>query len=175
MSDERLFLLRNLASVEEVTAERDAFEAERDALALRLAMIEAGDNPERVPAEVVERLLAGEQPTRVWREHRGLSLRRLADAAGISSPMLSEIETGKKDGSIRTLARVARALGVDVDDLLPWDDEPPVGGGVAGSGSFGAGAPEDATGATEIIITGKIMEIDAEEAGKPAEPARKPR
>ncbi len=38
----------------------------------------------------------------------------------ISAAMLSEIEVGKKEGSIRTLAALARALGVDTDDLIPW-------------------------------------------------------
>jgi DNA-binding Xre family transcriptional regulator len=94
-------------------------EAERDALALRLAMItDAGI--ERVPAALARRLMAGEAPVRVWREHRGLALHALAKQAGISSSLLSEIETGKKDGSVRTLAALARALAVDLDDLVSW-------------------------------------------------------
>jgi hypothetical protein len=32
----------------------------------------------------------------------------------------SEIETGKKDGSVHTLAALARVLAVDLDDLVPW-------------------------------------------------------
>jgi transcriptional regulator with XRE-family HTH domain len=32
---------------------------------------------------------------------------------------VSEIETGRKRGSITTLRALARALSVDVDDLLP--------------------------------------------------------
>ena len=34
--------------------------------------------------------------------------------------MLSEIENGKKEGSVRSLAALAHALGVDLDDLLSW-------------------------------------------------------
>jgi DNA-binding XRE family transcriptional regulator len=95
-------------------------EAERDALALRLALLEQGAGAERVPAALARRLVEGDAPVRVWREHRGLSLHALAEQAGISPSLLSEIETGEKDGSVRTLAALARALRVDVDDLLPW-------------------------------------------------------
>jgi DNA-binding Xre family transcriptional regulator len=92
-----------------------------DALLARLDDIEnvvSGDEP--VPMAVVEQLAAGVSPIRVWREHRGLSLRALAERVGISAALLSEIETGKKDGSVRTLAALARALSVTLDDLVPW-------------------------------------------------------
>jgi DNA-binding XRE family transcriptional regulator len=94
-------------------------EAERDALALRLAVLEDA-GVERVPAALAHRLMAGEIPVRVWREYRGLSLHALAEQAGISPSMLSEIENGKKEGSVRTLAALARALRVDLDDLVSW-------------------------------------------------------
>jgi DNA-binding Xre family transcriptional regulator len=92
-----------------------------DALLARLDDIEnIVSGSETVPMAVVERLAAGVSPIRVWREHRGLSLRALAEKAGISAALLSEIETGKKDGSVRTLAALARALSVTLDDLVPW-------------------------------------------------------
>jgi hypothetical protein len=94
-------------------------EAERDALTLRLAVIsDAGI--ERVPAVLAWRLMAGEVPVRAWREHRGLRLHELARQAGILSSLPGEIETGKKGGSVRTLAALARALAVDLDDLVSW-------------------------------------------------------
>lgn len=99
----------------------EQLESERDALALQLARLQDA-NAERVPAAVVRRLAAGEAPLRVWREHRGLSLRALAATAGISPAMLSEMETGKKEGSVRTLLSLARALGVDLDDLVSWEE-----------------------------------------------------
>ena len=73
---------------------------------------------ERVPDEVVARLLAGESPVRVWREHRGLTQQALADRAEISKNYLSQIETGARDGRVRVLQALARALGVDLDDLV---------------------------------------------------------
>jgi transcriptional regulator with XRE-family HTH domain len=73
-----------------------------------------------VPIELTRRLLAGEVPVRVLREHQGLSARALADRAGISAAYLSQIETGKKPGSFDAMAKLARALGVDMEDLEPW-------------------------------------------------------
>lgn len=71
-----------------------------------------------MPARVVDRLLAGENPVRVWREHRGLTQHTLADKAGISKNYLSQIETGERDGRVRVLQALAATLGVQLDDLV---------------------------------------------------------
>lgn len=55
--------------------------------------IERGE--ELISSEVTYAILDGENPIRVWREYRGLSQRQLAEAAGISTPYLSQIESGK--------------------------------------------------------------------------------
>ncbi|MDN5849719.1 MAG: helix-turn-helix transcriptional regulator, partial [Nitrococcus sp.] len=73
---------------------------------------------ELVPSEVVDRLLAGETPVRVWRQFRGLTQQALADGAGISKNYLSQIETGQRDGRVRVLQALAKELGVDLDDLV---------------------------------------------------------
>jgi DNA-binding XRE family transcriptional regulator len=73
---------------------------------------------ELVPADIANRLLDGEHPLRVWRNHRGLTLAGLADAAGISAPYLSQIENGNREGTISTMRALAEALGVDLDDLI---------------------------------------------------------
>jgi ribosome-binding protein aMBF1 (putative translation factor) len=72
---------------------------------------------EVVPAEVVNRLIAGENSVKVWREHRGLSQRDLAARAGLNSAYLSQIETGARKGSIGTVKKLAEALGVEFGDL----------------------------------------------------------
>lgn len=51
---------------------------------------------ERIPSEIVDRLLAGENPVKVWRGHRGLSARDLADKTGLRTSTISEIETGRR-------------------------------------------------------------------------------
>lgn len=81
------------------------------------ARLAAGDD-EMVPLAVVNAILDGENPIRVWRQHRGLGLGELAGAALLSQAYLSQIETGKRQGQAETLKRIAMALGVTVDDLI---------------------------------------------------------
>ncbi len=72
---------------------------------------------ELIPAEVVDRILDGDSPLRVWREYRGLTQQALADAAGVGKSYVSQIESGRKVGTVETLSRLARALEVELDDL----------------------------------------------------------
>jgi DNA-binding Xre family transcriptional regulator len=92
-----------------------------DAMQIREAeaRVAAGED-EYVPVELTRRLMAGDVPVRVWRQHRGMSARALAARAGISAAYLSQIETGKKPGSFDAMAKLARALDVDMEDLEPW-------------------------------------------------------
>jgi len=69
-------------------------------------------------AREARRLLDGESPVKVWREKRGRSQRELAAAAGVSAGYLAEIETGRKPGSAAALARLAKALEVQMEDLI---------------------------------------------------------
>ena len=73
-----------------------------------------------LPLELIERLLAGEHPLRVWRKHRGLSREALSARAGVSPSYLTEIETGKKPGSFGAISKLAAALEVPLDDLADW-------------------------------------------------------
>ena len=72
---------------------------------------------ETLPVEFIERLVAGESPLKLWREHRGLTLQALAGAAGCTRQMLSMAERGKAAPSAALLARLAAALACDMDDL----------------------------------------------------------
>lgn len=53
-----------------------------------------------------------------WRKKRGLSLERLAEAAGISRSYLNEIELGTKTANEQRMRQIAKALDVRVEDLL---------------------------------------------------------
>ena len=76
-----------------------------------------------VPVEVVRRLISGEESkVKVWREYRGLTLRALAEKAQIAPAYLSEIETGKKPGSVKAMAALARALDVPIEALIDHED-----------------------------------------------------
>ena len=76
------------------------------------------DGEELLPSKVTYAILDGANPIRVWREHRGLTQHRLADAAGISIPYLSQIESGKRKGSADVLAAIAKALCLSLDDIV---------------------------------------------------------
>lgn len=71
-----------------------------------------------LPPEILDSLSAGQDhPVKIVRNFRGLTQAELAKAAGISRPYLTEIETGKKDGSIRAMKSIAKVLNVSVGDL----------------------------------------------------------
>jgi len=69
-------------------------------------------------AAEARRLLAGESPLKVWREKRARSQRELAAVAGVSPGYLAEIEAGRKPGSVKALARLAKVLQVQIEDLI---------------------------------------------------------
>jgi DNA-binding XRE family transcriptional regulator len=73
---------------------------------------------ELIPSEIVDAILDGQTPIKVFREYRLLSQHELADKVGISVPYLSQIETQKRQGSIRVLTAIARALNVTLDMIL---------------------------------------------------------
>ena len=72
-----------------------------------------------LPLEMVDRLLAGEAPLRVWRKHRGLRQLQLAALSGVGNGQISMIESGARSASLETWQRLAKALGVDLDDIVP--------------------------------------------------------
>ncbi|MAC81940.1 MAG: transcriptional regulator [Rhodobacteraceae bacterium] len=80
------------------------------------AALAAGEE-ELVPAEYVNRLLNGENALRVYRDLRGLTQAALAAKAGVNRVTVTEIETGRKQGSVTTLRALATALDVTLDDL----------------------------------------------------------
>jgi DNA-binding XRE family transcriptional regulator len=90
--------------------------AAADAEARRLA------GEEYLPSEFVDRLLAGESPLRLWREHRQRTVSDLAAVIGIGRSYLSEIERGLKPGTPKLWRRLADALKVDLDDIMPEAD-----------------------------------------------------
>ena len=72
---------------------------------------------ELIPAEYVNRMIDGENKIRVWREYRGLTIKALAEAAGVTPAYLSQIETGAREGTIETLKKLSAALRVTIDDI----------------------------------------------------------
>lgn len=85
-----------------------------DAVKIR-AQIDAGQ--ETFPHELVKRL-CDENPIRVFREYRGLKQNELASTVGVSPAYISEIEAGKKTGTLDVLKKIAEALNLDLDDIV---------------------------------------------------------
>ena len=78
---------------------------------------------EELPGDVSKRLLLGdEHPLRVWREYRGLTQNQLAEKAGTGQDTISMIEKGKSAGRFDTMIELARALDIQVGDLVPARD-----------------------------------------------------
>ena len=101
---------RNLVEAAEMADDVAAYDAIKQKLA-------AGEE-EFIPADYVQRMLDGENRVAVWREFRGLTAKDLAKAAGITQAYLSQIETGKRDGTVGTMKKIAAALRLDLDDIV---------------------------------------------------------
>lgn len=72
-----------------------------------------------LPDSVLDELSARQDsPLKIIRKYRGLTQKQLADKSGISRPYLTEIETGKKDGSIRAMKTLSDVLKVDIGLLV---------------------------------------------------------
>lgn len=80
-------------------------------------LIGISDN-ERFPAEFVDKLFETDNKIGVWREYRGITMTELAATVGISQPYLSDIENGKKDGSIKVIKAIAQALDTDIELII---------------------------------------------------------
>src|SRR5437868_12564100 len=60
----------------------------------------ANDDGVRLPAEVAYAIAKGVHPVRAWRKHRKRTQDALAIAAGVGRPFISQIEGGRRDGSM---------------------------------------------------------------------------
>jgi DNA-binding XRE family transcriptional regulator len=79
--------------------------------------VERGEE-ELIPSEVVYALMEGKNPIKVWREYRQLTQQQLAEAVGISTPYLSQIETSKRSGRTEVLTAIAKVLKVSLDEIV---------------------------------------------------------
>jgi DNA-binding XRE family transcriptional regulator len=92
----------------------------RDAEAAMRAV--AAGTLQTLSGEDVDAYLAAATPLAFWRKHRGFTQADMAQLAGVSQPYLAQLENSQRDGSVAVYRRLARLLGLSVDELLP--DEP---------------------------------------------------
>ncbi|WP_375397423.1 helix-turn-helix transcriptional regulator [uncultured Sphingomonas sp.] len=96
----------------------DIAEEKADAMAALAAEQRRQDGEEYLPSEMVDRLLAGENALKVWREYRGLSQTELGTAAGTGKMTISSIERGRSAGSAHVWRAIANELRVSIDDIM---------------------------------------------------------
>jgi DNA-binding XRE family transcriptional regulator len=101
--------LTNLAASEDAGARRIVRRA-REAIA-------RGDDVD-LPKAVADRLI-DENPIRVIRKWRDLTQAELTEAVGMTQGYLSDLENGRRRGTAESLAKLARALHVPLDVLVP--------------------------------------------------------
>jgi DNA-binding XRE family transcriptional regulator len=63
--------------------------------------------------------LAAPTPLAYWRKRRGLTQAMLATQLDISQPYLAQLEAGRRVGDVTLYARLAAALGLRIEDLVP--------------------------------------------------------
>ena len=97
-----------------VTAARAA----EAALTARLEAERGGTVETTIPIEIVKAELDGVHPLRAWRDHRGWTQAELAEKSGVARDLIAQIETRRKNGSIQSLHRLARILGVPIESLI---------------------------------------------------------
>ena len=84
----------------------------------------AGGDVELFSQADVSALLAAPSPVSFWRKRRGLTQAALSKTARISQAYLAQIEKGTRKGDVTLYQRLAAALQVDIEDLLPAPAKP---------------------------------------------------
>jgi transcriptional regulator with XRE-family HTH domain len=54
---------------------------------------------------------------------RRLTLREVADVAGVSESFVSQLERGRSSASVATLQRLAAAVGIEISDLFAYESQ----------------------------------------------------
>ena len=125
---ERLVSALEDADDEDDLAAVAAARAEDAALTARLEAERGGPVETTIPLEIVKAELDGAHPIAAWREHRGWTRAELSTRSGMVSETIAQIETRQNNGSIQSLNRLARALGVPIEWLIEDHDEETVTG-----------------------------------------------
>jgi DNA-binding XRE family transcriptional regulator len=91
-------------------AEEDAADAE--IYRVRKADLDAGFDV-ILPVEVSARCRKGESLLRAVRNWRGMTQAEVAEKTGFTQGYLSDLESGKREGTAQTLRMIAKALEID--------------------------------------------------------------
>ncbi|AHJ66347.1 helix-turn-helix domain-containing protein [Granulibacter bethesdensis] len=101
-----------------VILDQDEYEAIIDARDHAIALRQLAAGAPLIPDAEMDAFLQALSPLAFFRERAGLTQAALAAASGITQPFLAQIERGTRDGSVSVLLRIAKALGVRIEDLV---------------------------------------------------------
>ena len=73
---------------------------------------------ETFPEEVLDALLNGQNPIKVYRSYRKMTQSDLAQAIDKSLPYIAKLESGERKGSVDVLSAIADALNIDLEQLV---------------------------------------------------------
>ena len=109
------------AEYDELVARAEDAEEEAELSAIYDArMAEVLTRPDALlPAEVSAFLIAGDRLLRALRRWRKMTQGELAKRAGLAQGYVSDLESGRREGTSETLANLARALEVNESWLVP--------------------------------------------------------
>jgi DNA-binding XRE family transcriptional regulator len=94
-------------------AAEEAAEDAADVAAYDAAMAEIAADPDsRLPVEISGFMLKGDRLLAAIRKWRGLTQVEVSAAAGIAQGYLSDLEAGRRHGSVETLRSLAKAMNV---------------------------------------------------------------
>jgi len=88
-----------------------------DAEDIEAITIAQADQSEGFPLDMVERIAAGENAIKIFREYREISQKELADRANVSRQYISQIEGNERTGTMKVRKKIAVILSVDLDDI----------------------------------------------------------
>jgi hypothetical protein len=98
-----------------------AAEASEDAGTARLvarARRDVAKGAPLIPMNVAERIAAGEHPIRVVRDWRDMTQMELSYRTNIGQGYISDLEGGRRKGTVASLRTIAEALRVPLDMLV---------------------------------------------------------
>ena len=99
-----------------------AAEDREDVAAAAAARARLAAGGESFPLDLLKAVDMGLNSVRAFREYRELSQAELARRAGVRQATVSDVEGGKF-GTVVTMVRIARALDVDLELLVPESPE----------------------------------------------------
>ncbi len=73
---------------------------------------------ETYPEHVIDALLNGDNPIRVFRSYRGLTQKQLAKRIEKSLPYIAKLESGERTGTIDVIKNIAEILDIGIDQLV---------------------------------------------------------